>query len=342
MYFVIGVVSLVLISCTKDVESRPNYIFKPAPNENVAAKIGDREITFQEVYSGIESEIHEAKRQVYELKMNRLQAIVLEKIMSDDPRKEGMTNDQFLEKYILQDANITEADIQSFIAQRNLPQEQITDEVRERIRQFILMEKKKEMVDIWLAKKTADNPIEVYFERPQRPVFDVNPGDSPYKGRSDAAITIVEFSDFQCPFCSQGAEVMREVKNKYGDKIRIVFKNFPLPFHQHAKEAAQAALCARDQDDSKFWDMHKAMFANQSNLNRDGLIKKANSIGLKSDEFTECLNSQKFLSAVERDIQEGARVGVQSTPTYYVNGMLVSGAQPLQSFSEIIEEILNR
>lgn len=340
--FAVIFLSLGFYSCTREVESRPNYIFKPAPKEGVAAKIGDDEITEQEVYSGIESELYEAQRKVYELKMNRLQGIILERIMNADPKKEGMTNDQYLEKYILGEAKLSEKDIQQFISERNIPQEQVTDEMRERIRQFIMMEKKKEMIDQWLAKKTADNPVEVYFEKPQRPVFDVEVGDSPYKGRSDAAVTIVEFSDFQCPFCGRGAEVMKNVQEKYGNKVRVVFKNFPLPFHQHAHQAAQASLCAREQSEDKFWDMHGAMFADQEGLAPAGLADKAQKIGLDGEKFQECLQSQKFRSRVDEDVEQGSRLGVQSTPTYFVNGMIVSGAQPVEAFSEIIDEILTR
>ncbi len=331
-----------LFSCTKEVESRPNYIFKPAPKEGVAAKIGSQEITMEELYSGIQNELYEAKRQVYEIKMNRLQGLILERLISADPRKEGLSNDQFLEQYILSDASPSQEEIQAFIQDRNIPQSQVTDEMRERVAQFIMMEKKKDMIDKWLGKKTAENPVEVYFERPQRPVFDVEVGDSPSKGRSDAAITIVEFSDFQCPFCSRGADIMKEVQNKYGNKVRVVFKNFPLPFHQHAHHAAQAGLCAHEQNKTKFWDMHAAMFADQEGLSIAGLTEKARRVGLNMDDFQECLSSERFRSRVDADAAQGRELGVQSTPTYFVNGMMVSGAQPLDAFSEIIDEILNR
>src|SRR5690606_7404149 len=100
-------------------------------------------------------------------------------------------------------------------------------------RQFLEMEKKKEAIENWIGEKTKNAPVEVYIAEPKRPVYEVNVGDAPYVGGADAKVTIVEFSDFQCPFCAKGAELMGEVKKKYGNKVKIAFKNYPLPFHTH-------------------------------------------------------------------------------------------------------------
>lgn len=338
--FILSMGFLTLSSCSRNVESRPNYVFKPAPNNEIAAKMGEFEITNQKLTQGVESDLFEAKRKVYEIKMNRLQGLILEHLIENDPRKSGLSNDQFLERYILSDARVSDQEINEFITKRAIPSEHVNEELKDRIRQYIMMEKKKEMIDQWLAQQTASTPIEVYFERPRRPTFEVEVGDAPTKGRPNAEITIVEFSDFQCPFCAKGAEIMREVKNKYGNKVRLVYKNFPLPFHQHAAEAAHAALCANEVSTDSFWKLHKEMFLNQQNLNTSGLKQKAQRVGLNVDDFTACLESGRFQSKIQQNIEQGRQLGVQSTPTYFINGQLLSGAQPLEAFSEVIDEIL--
>ena len=213
--------------------------------------------------------------------------------------------------------------------------------MKERVKKYLLMEKKKEAVEGWIAKKTAKNPIEVYINKPTRPIYEVEEGSSPRWGAADAKVTIVEFSDFQCPYCKQGAEILKQIKNKYGKKVTVVFKNFPLPFHTNAKGAAIAALCANEQGSDKFWRLHDFMFANQAALTRDALKEAVgnagNKLGLDKSKFASCLDSNKYLKAVEADMEAGRKVGVKSTPTFFVNGMIVNGARPMAEFSELID-----
>ena len=126
------------------------------------------------------------------------------------------------------------------------------------------------------------------------------------------------------------------------EEIKVAFKNFPLPFHNQAKGAAAAGLCANDQGTDKFWKMHDAMFENQTKLGKDGLAELAKKIGLDMKAYSTCVNQKKHMAAVEMDIAYGKKVGVKSTPTFYVNGKLINGAQPVEVFSELIDEELAR
>lgn len=326
-----------LFSCTKKVESKPNYIFKAAPNESTALKVGSVEVPHSELYRGVESDIYEAEMKVWEIKMNRIQAVVLEKLMEADPNKKGLTNDQFLEKYITKGAQPTDKDVNTFIQERKIPAEHINDQMRERIKKFLEIELKKKYIEKWIGQKTAKNPVEVYVKKPVRPIFEVEVGDAPFMGGADAKVTIVEFSDFQCPFCKKGATIMDDLKKKYGNKIKIAFKQFPLPFHNHAHTASQAALCAYEQDKAKFWKFHDEMFGDQTKLDNEGLKKTAAKLGLKTDEFDKCLGSGKMAAKVNADMEQGKKVGVKSTPTFFVNGQMVNGAHPVETFSEIID-----
>ena len=262
--------------------------------------------------------------------------------MDKDSRKKGLSNDEFLEKYIAKDVKISEKEIDAFIKDQNIPSEHINPQVREKIRSYLEMERKKEAVDNWIAEQTKKNPVEVYIQKPRRPTFPVEVGNAPVTGGKDAKVTIVEFSDFQCPFCAKGADILTALKKKYGNKIKVAFKNFPLPFHNHAEEAAVAGLCANEQGTNFFWKMHDAMFANQDSLDTEGLKKTAKKIGLKPDEFEKCLSEKKYLSQVKQDMEEGRKIKVKSTPTFFINGQLINGAQPVEVFSEIIDEELAR
>jgi protein-disulfide isomerase len=162
----------------------------------------------------------------------------------------------------------------------------------------------------------------------------------PATGPATAPVTIVEFSDFQCPFCSRLTPTLDQVKKKYGDKVRIVFRQFPLPMHQNAQKAAEAALCANDQ--GKFWQLHDAMFGNQAALGVDQLKAKAVELGLKADDFNKCLDSGAKVAVVEADKKAGSEAGVNGTPAMFINGRFLSGAVPLEQVTSVIDDELRR
>lgn len=167
----------------------------------------------------------------------------------------------------------------------------------------------------------------------------VRPND-PVKGNPNAKVTIVEFSDFQCPFCARVLPTLKQVMETYPDKVRIVFKNYPLPFHQNAESAAMAALCAQEQ--GKFWEYHDRLFTNQESLSLNDLKKYAADLGLKTGDFNSCLDSKKYKKQVEEDLVEGNRVGVRGTPAFFINGQVLSGALPFENFKAIIDEELKK
>lgn len=332
-------IMLISFACS-DGNSKPSYLFKPAPKEGVAAKTGDIEISNAELMEGIESEIFDLESKIFETKFNKLRSILLQRMMDKDERKKGLSNDEFLEKFISKDIKIADKDIDAFIKEQNIPAEHINPQVREKIKGYLEMEKKKEAVDKWLAAQTAKNPVEVYIPKPRRPTFPVEVGNAPFAGDKDAKVTIVEFSDFQCPFCAKGADLLKEIKKKYGNKVKVAFKNFPLPFHNQAETAAVAGLCANEQSTDLFWKMHDEMFAHQDSLDVEGLKGLAKKIGAKMAQFEKCLTENKYISQVKADIEDGKKVGVKSTPTFFINGQVITGAQPLEVFSELIDEQL--
>ncbi len=329
----------VLFSCTKEVSSRINFVHKQGGfNKEYIGKVGDTPIMYSDFVKGIESELYEAEKRVYDLKIARIKSLILKMFVDKDPRKANMNEDDFLNKYVLTGIKITDKEVEEFIQKRKIPQEHITPELKERIKKYLSMDKNKNAIDVWLASMAAKTPVELYFPEPVRPVFNIVAGDSPSLGGNNAKVEVVEFSDFQCHYCAQGAEVVHALEKKYGSKIKIVFKNFPLPMHKDGKIAAEAGLCAHDQ--GKFWKMHDLMFADQSNLSSDKLKEKAKKLKLDEKKFGECLDSHKYASKVDQEVNYGQSVGVGSTPTFFVNGILVTGAQGPEVFSELIDQEL--
>jgi protein-disulfide isomerase len=329
--------SLLLFACSK-TESKPPFVHVDSAQPGVAAKYDGNIIQEAELTKGIESDLYEEELKIYQMKMDSLKNIIADKIMQNDPKSKGMNKNQYMEKYVFQ--SVTEKDIDEFIKERNLPKDQITKDIRERIRTVIQGEKNNSSIDAWIAKELKGNKIEVFFKKPSRPKFNVEIGNSALLGSATAKVKIVEFSDFQCPHCSRAKAILDEVKKKYKDDVAIVFKHYPLPFHTQARVASNAALCAKSLDEKSFWKMYDFMFANQTKLSVTDLKDQAKKIGLDSVKFAECLDANEFDKDIQADIDQGNSIGVKSTPTIFVNGQLVMGAQGVEVFSEIIDEEL--
>ncbi|MBI4511976.1 MAG: thioredoxin domain-containing protein [Deltaproteobacteria bacterium] len=156
------------------------------------------------------------------------------------------------------------------------------------------------------------------------------------KGPATAPVTIVEFSDFQCPFCRKAAGTTSQLLAEFPGIVRLVFKHNPLPFHPHAMLAAQASLAAGEQ--GKFWEMHDKLFAAQSSMDREAIEKHAQELGLDMDAFREAVDSERYKPQVEADMAQAARLGATGTPTFFINGKVLTGAQPLEEFRRVINE----
>ena len=180
--------------------------------------------------------------------------------------------------------------------------------------------------------------------RPSRPDpsrrYSVNTKGSPVKGNPDAKLAVVEFSDFQCPFCSRVTPTLKQIQAEYGDKVRIVFKHLPLSIHSKAPAAHAAAEAAHRQ--GKFWEMHDLIFANQRTMSEEAYIEYAGTLGLDVDRFKEDAASAEVKKRISDDMAEATRLGVTGTPGFFVNGRFISGAQPFSTFKGLIDEELGK
>ena len=170
----------------------------------------------------------------------------------------------------------------------------------------------------------------------------VNLDNAPVRGNPDAAVTIIEFSDFECPYSRRHKPTMDQIYEEYGDQVAIYFKHFPLSFHSNAQKAAEASECANEQ--GKFWEMYDKIFAaaEAGDMSVDKWKEAAADLGLNTGQFNSCLDDGKYANKVDADLQEGIAAGVEGTPGTYVNGTLISGAYPFDSFQSIIDTELGQ
>ena len=184
--------------------------------------------------------------------------------------------------------------------------------------------------------KSEAEAMEKEFSNPLK----IDTGSSPVRGAKEATVTIVEFSDFQCPYCSAAAKTMEEVLKNYEGKVKLVFKNLPLPFHPEAKGAAIAALAAGEQ--GKFYEMHDKLFANQKDLGDELYLKLAGELGLDINKFKTDLRNEKLAKMIDEDQDLATRLGVRGTPGFFVNGVQVKGARPFDHFKKLIDRWLEK
>jgi protein-disulfide isomerase len=211
------------------------------------------------------------------------------------------------------------------------------DDARSAIRAYLSQERVDTVRRQYLDTLRVKTPVRIMLEPPRQRV---SIGKAPAKGPAGASIEIIEFSDFQCPFCQKANAIVDQVLKAYGDRIRFAYRHFPLPNHPDARPAAEASQCAADQD--KFWPYHDRLFANTTRLAPADLKQHAADLGLDAAAFNACVDSRKYSADVQADIEAGVEAGVDATPAFFINGRMVSGAQPFDVFKRVIDEELAR
>jgi protein-disulfide isomerase len=245
-----------------------------------------------------------------------------------------------LEKREVQDRvqQVTEADVQSFVEKNKarfgkarVPDRDLLKSIGEGLQAQRLEDRRQD----YYRDLRSKAGIQIHLEPPRVPVG-VDGGA--VKGPATAPVTIVEFSDFQCPFCSRAAQVLKQIEERYKGQVRVVFRDFPLPKHEQAAKAAEAASCANEQ--GHFWPMHDRIFENQANLQTGDLKRLASEIGLNREAFDRCLDTGKYANRLRRDVEEGESYGVRGTPTLFINGRLITKPLTYGYVVSVIEEEL--
>ncbi|MEA3494461.1 MAG: DsbA family protein [Bacteroidota bacterium] len=193
------------------------------------------------------------------------------------------------------------------------------------------------VVGVWFYGLVKEN-IDMILNEDNTTIHDIATNDDPYAGSNDAKIVIVEFSDFQCPYCTQAFSTVREVISTYGDQIKFIYRDFPnSTIHPQSLKAAEAGECASEQN--KFWEMHDKIYIN-TDLSVTALKQYATEVGMDAGQFNECLDSDRYYEEVQQDFASGIVAGVDGTPTFFINGTKFEGSVSVDNFKSIIDELL--
>lgn len=307
-------------------------------NENVAAVVEGEAITMQELDDVALGSDMKLAQQLYDARQAALNELIMQRLLADEAKAAGVTVDQLVTQRIAASAPpITDAQVEAFYnANKSRMGGRSLEQISGQIRNYLASQQQSQARDTLLKQLKSEADVKVVLDAP-RVNISVGP-DEPSIGPADAEVTIVEYSDLECPFCARVVPTLDQIQEEYGDKVRIVFRDFPLGNHQRAIPAAEAALCAHDQD--KFWEYHDKIFENQKSLADSDLKSYAEELELNMDEFNACTESNKYRTQIAQDQQRGQQLGVTGTPAFFVNGRFMSGAKPFGEFKKVIDSEL--
>lgn len=312
-------------------------LFAATAHAETAATVGDRKISIAEVEAQVKPQLLELDRQRYELLSGKLDEMIQLDLFEREAKARGVSAEELFKTEV--EAKVTpptDEEIQEVYDQYQSQINGTFDQVKGQLGDYIRAQRAGEIQGKLLEGLREKFPVQVSL---MPPLVEVGTGDRPIKGKADAPITIISFSDYECPFCIRAEETIAEVLSAYGDKVRFVHRDFPLSFHANAHGAAQAAHCAQEQ--GKFWEMHAKLFG-APDLSATGLKAIAKEVGADSEKFDACLDSGKFKDAVDKDMADGAAAGVEGTPAFFINGRMLSGALPFAEFKKVIDAELAR
>ncbi|MEM7481344.1 MAG: thioredoxin domain-containing protein [Acidobacteriota bacterium] len=278
-----------------------------------------------------------AKQQRHQVMESAIQQILENRMLEAEAEEKGVSVED-LQKAEIADkvTEVTDAEVDVWYTENQARVQRPKEQVAGQIKQYLQNERQQTARADYMKGLRKKYSARVLLDAPRVEVAATGPS----KGPDDAPVTIIEFSDFECPFCSRVNPTLAQVREEYGDKVRIVFRQFPLSIHANAQKAAEASLCAHDQD--KFWEMHDLMFEKQRELGVDQLKAQASQLGLDTEAFNECLDSDKYAQAVKDDMKAGAQAGVSGTPAMFINGRSLSGAVPFEQVAKVIDDELER
>jgi len=332
-------VALLLAGACSTAAQQP----KPQAPGDTVATVGTTAITLEQVdqkaldepASGFGS--LKLSQAIYEARRAAAEGLVGEKLIDQEAKRRGVERAALYEQEVTAKVQaVTEAEIAAWYqANQQRVQGATIDQVRAPIQSMLTQQRIQAAREAYIETLKAKTPVRVMIQPPR---VLVTAGNSPVKGAASAPVELIEFADFECPFCLQASPTVKRVLDTYGDKIRFVYRNFPLQNHPHARPAAEAAQCANEQ--GQFWPYHDRLFAEPGKLSDAELKQAAATLGLNAPQFNKCVDDRKFQSVVETDTQAGVNAGVTGTPAFFINGRLLSGAQPFDAFKRIIDEEL--
>jgi protein-disulfide isomerase len=309
-------------------------------NSETLAEIAGTVVTRVDIDKSGGKQLRALRQQLYQLERQKLDEHIGAMLLTHEAKKRGVSVATLLE----QEVNSTvqppsEEEIRSLYEKNKerIPVE--FENVRDQMRNYLHEQKITERKNAYLEMLRAKGNVSTYLKAPALVRADVQVNGAPFKGSENAKVTIVKFEDFQCPYCKAVQPNYQEVLKRYDGKIRLVHKDLPLDqIHPQARQAAEAARCA--DDEGKFWKYHDRLYASAPKAAPEDLKSYAKEVGLNEISFEKCLSTGKYKGRVQKDVDEGAGLGLTGTPTFFINGRELSGAQSVEVIAQIIDEEL--
>jgi len=338
---VAGAVALLLPGLATSVHAAASDV-QTKPGTSVVAQVGDTQITEEQLEKQSAADLARARAgllharyEYYSAERNAVDKEIDQDLLAEEARDEKITVDELLKRHVENKIkNPSEETLRFYFL--NINTDQPYSLVRPKIVDRIHSLQEKKYTEEYVKSLRAKRKVTIILEPPRE---EVAVGDTPVAGPSDARVTIIEFADFQCPYCRAVEPTLNQLREQYKDKIRYSYRDFPLPMHPYAEKAAEACRCAAEQ--GQFWPYHDRLFTGDAESLSDAHLRStAAELKLDSDKFGKCLDSSKEQAAVAKDFDQGKSLGITGTPSFFVNGYYVSGAVSYDQLRELVDQQL--
>ena len=341
---IVGAACLVLWSCAQEPAASAASVpassaGEPSDGDQILAQMDGRKITRAEVDERIAGGLAKLRQEEYELRRDAIDEMVADELIDREAAARGISSDELFKREVEDKVPPPkQAEIDAFYEQNKSrmggqSKLMVQPQIVRVIQQSAYAKRARE-----LRRELAEKANLMVNLAPPR-VSVAIPASAPALGPKDAPITIVEFTDYQCPFCIRAQDTVDEVLERYAGKVRLVYRDLPLDMHSRAFAASRAARCAGEQD--KFWEYHRSLLRTAGDFSDEDLRQRAGKLSLDARMFSACLASERQDAAIRDSLADAGRLGVTATPTFFINGRLISGARPFEDFEDIIEEELS-
>src|SRR6266446_6910840 len=308
--------------------------FGQAKQKEPLAVVAGQPIYDDDLLPFVQAQVFQLRVQEYEVKSKALENLVNQKLLEAEAKKKGIPTEKVLAQEV--DAKVpepTEAELQALYIVQKEQLRKSFDEIKAQLQQLLKQAKVQQARQDYYKRLREQAGVSILLKKPK---VEVAYDPARLRGSSKAAVVIVEFSDFQCPYCQAVAPTLKKLLAKYEGRVSLAYRDLPLrDIHPQAQLAAEASRCALEQ--GKFWEYHDLLFANPNKLNREGLAGQARSLKLDEKQFDSCLAGGKYKAQIEQDLQLGLRAGLTGTPGFFINGNMLSGNLPQDAFERSIE-----
>ena len=330
--------ALLVLTCFFHVEVGSAQNTDAPKSKQSVATVAGQAIYENELLQNVQGQLFPLRNQEYEIKKRALDTLIEQKLLEVAAKKKGVETEKLLSQEV--DSKVPEprdAEVQAYYLAQKDRLNRPFDEIKPQLAQALKQAKIQQARQDYLKSLRTGNEVVVLLSPPK---MQVGYDPARLRGNPNAPVMIVEFSDFQCPYCHQVEPVVKDLLAKYGDKVSLAYRDLPLKqIHPQAEIAAEASRCAGEQ--GKYWEYHDQLF-NASKLDRDALLEYARNLKLDDKKFDSCLTTGKYRTDVEKDLREGTQAGINGTPTFFINGTALSGAQSQESFAKVIDQELGQ